>query len=45
MPVKGDPLLKKYPTIGTEAIQTTDGVDSLKLTLSDHPLIIAVFPK
>jgi hypothetical protein len=30
------------PTIGTEPVQTHTGVDSLKLTLSDHPLIIAI---
>ena len=30
------------PTIGAEPIQTLHGVDSLKLTLSDHALIIAI---
>ena len=30
------------PTVGTEPVQTHTGVDSLKLTLSDHPLIIAI---
>jgi hypothetical protein len=33
------------PTIGTEPTQTANGVDSLKLTLSDHPLVIAVSGK
>jgi hypothetical protein len=33
------------PTIGTEPVQTAASVDSLKLTLSNHPLILAVFPK
>jgi hypothetical protein len=37
------PAVKVYdPTIGTKPIQTTHRVDSLKLTLSDHPLIIAI---
>ncbi len=36
-------LVKVYdPTIGTEPVQTRSGVDSLTLTLSDHPLIIAI---
>ncbi len=35
------PTVKVYdPTIGTEPVKTTASVDSLKLTLSDHPLII-----
>jgi len=33
------------PTIGTDPVQTPTQVDSLKLTLTDHPLIIAVAPK
>jgi hypothetical protein len=33
------------PTIGTEPIQTHRGLNSLKLTLSDHPLIIAIAQK
>lgn len=37
------PAVKVYdPTIGTDPVQSRDGVDSLKLTLSDHPLIIAI---
>jgi hypothetical protein len=40
------PAVKVYdPTIGTEPIQTAAAVDSLKLTLSDHPLVIAIFQK
>jgi hypothetical protein len=40
------PSVKVYdPTIGTEPTQTANGVDSLKLTLSDHPLVIAVSGK
>lgn len=40
------PAVKVYdPTIGTEPIQTLPKVDSLKLTLSDHPLVIAIAPK
>jgi hypothetical protein len=30
------------PTTGTEPVQTHRGVRSLKLTLSDHPLIVAI---
>ena len=33
------------PTIGTEPVQTATSADSLKLTLSNPPLILAVFPK
>jgi hypothetical protein len=33
------------PTVGTGPIQTMDKVDSVKLTVSDHPLIIAIRPK
>jgi hypothetical protein len=37
------PTVKVYdPTIGTKPIQTRRKVRSLKLTLSDHPLIIAI---
>ncbi len=40
------PRVKVYdPTLGTEPIKTTTAVDSLKLNLSNHPLIVAVFPK
>ena len=40
------PSVKIYdPTIGTEPIKTSTAVDSLKLTLSDHPLILAIAPK
>jgi hypothetical protein len=40
------PTVKVYdPTIGTEPVQTHRRVNSLKLTLSDHPLIIAIAPK
>ena len=30
------------PTIGTEPIQTHHGVDSLRLTLSNHPFILMI---
>jgi hypothetical protein len=30
------------PTVGTEPVRTLSGIDSLDLTLSDHPLIIAI---
>ncbi len=40
------PTLKvSDPTIGTEPIQTHRRVDSLKLTLSDHPLIVEIAQK
>ncbi len=40
------PTVKVYdPTIGIEPVRTLAGVDRLKLTLSDHPLIIAIAPK
>ena len=40
------PTVKVYdPTIGTQPIQTHRGVDSLKLTLSDHPLIVELTQK
>jgi hypothetical protein len=40
------PAVKVYdPTIGTEPIRDAGAVESLKLTLSDHPLILAVAPR
>jgi hypothetical protein len=40
------PLVKVYdPTAGTEPVQTRRGINSLKLTVSDHPLIITIVPK
>ncbi len=40
------PTVRVYdPTIGTEPVQTLGAVDSLKLTLSDHPLIVAIARK
>lgn len=30
------------PTVGTEPVQTSNGISSLTLSLSDHPLIIAI---
>jgi hypothetical protein len=40
------PAVKIYdPTVGTEPVQNSGNVDSLKLTLSDHPLIIAIGQK
>ena len=40
------PAVRVYdPTVGTEPVQTAGEVDSLKLTLSDHPLILAVSRK
>ena len=40
------PQVKVYdPTIGTEPVRTIAAVDSIKLTLSNHPLIIAIQPK
>jgi hypothetical protein len=40
------PSVKVYdPTVGTEAVRTHRDVDSLKLTLSDHPLILALAAK
>jgi hypothetical protein len=40
------PTVKVYdPTIGTQPVQSRDKVDVLKLTLSDHPLIIAISQK
>ena len=40
------PTLRVYdPTIGSEPIQTHHSADSLKLTLSDHPLVVAITRK
>jgi hypothetical protein len=40
------PTVKVYdPTVGTAPVQTHAKVDALKLTLSDHPLIISVAQK
>jgi hypothetical protein len=40
------PAVKVYdPTVGTEPVQDRGQVESLKLTLSDHPLVIAIAPK
>jgi hypothetical protein len=40
------PTVKVFdPTIGTQPTQDRDKIDVLKLTLSDHPLIIAIAPK
>jgi hypothetical protein len=40
------PTLKVYdPTIGNEPVQTHRSLDSLKLTLSDHPLIVEIARK
>ena len=37
------PAVKVYdPTVGTEPVQTLNAISSLTLTLSDHPLIIAI---
>jgi hypothetical protein len=37
------PTVKVYdPTMGTESIRDVSRVDAVKLTLSDHPLIIAI---
>jgi hypothetical protein len=33
------------PTIGTEPVQALGAVDSMKLRLSDHPLIVAIPPE
>jgi len=30
------------PTVGTEPVQTHSGIDSIKLVLSDHPLIVTI---
>ena len=32
------------PTIGVEPVQTLTNVSSIELTLSDHPVIIAIPP-
>jgi hypothetical protein len=40
------PAVKVYdPTVGVDPVQTAKGVDSLKLTLSDHPLVVAIPPE
>ncbi len=40
------PSVKVYdPTIGTDVVQTAAGIESLKLTVSDHPLVITLAPK
>jgi len=40
------PTVKVYnPTIGTDPVQTVAKVDSLKLSLSNHPLIVAISAK
>ena len=37
------PSVKIYdPTIGTEPVQTLTSLSSLELTLSDHPIVIAI---
>ncbi len=39
------PTVKIYdPTVGTRPIQSRDKVNRLKLTLSDHPVILAITP-
>jgi hypothetical protein len=40
------PVVKVYdPTIGTEPVQAAKAIESLKLTISDHPLIITIAPQ
>jgi hypothetical protein len=40
------PVVKVYdPTTGTDPVQSRRKLKSLKLTLSDHPLVIAIVPK
>jgi hypothetical protein len=40
------PIVGVYdPTIGTEPVRSIGAVDSLKLTLSDHPLIVVITPR
>ena len=40
------PVVKVYdPTVGTEPVQTRRKVDSLTLTVTDHPLVVAIAPK
>ncbi|MBI3861582.1 MAG: glycosyl hydrolase [Planctomycetia bacterium] len=40
------PVVRTYdPTIGTEPIRLSNNIDSLNVTLSDHPLIIAIGEK
>jgi hypothetical protein len=39
------PSVRIYdPTLGTEPVETLDDVTSIDLTLSDHPLVIAIPP-
>jgi hypothetical protein len=39
------PSVRIYdPTLGTEPVETADDVTSIDLTLSDHPLVIAIPP-
>ena len=33
------------PTAGIDPIQTLTGVDSLKLTVSDHPFVLEITPR
>jgi hypothetical protein len=38
--------VKAYdPTVGTEPVQGHTGIDTLKLTLSDHPMVIVIARK
>ena len=40
------PNVKVYdPTTGTAPVQTRSSVDTLELTVSDHPLIVAIDPR
>ncbi len=40
------PAVKVYdPTVGTDPVMVRKGVNALKLTLSDHPLVVALGPK
>jgi hypothetical protein len=39
------PSVRIYdPTLGTEPVQTLAGVDSIDLTLSDHPIVVVIPP-
>jgi hypothetical protein len=43
---RGYPAVKLYdPTVGTEPVQNLGKAESVKLTVSDHPLVIAIAPK
>ncbi len=33
------------PTVGAEPVQRSAGIGFLKLTLSDHPFIVAIAPR